>query len=284
MNFQKLFKLPRKNENAELYIGNGTIVMPDLCIPLNAISTIRIEKQRMKPLIAEIFIFIIGVFFIRIPIELFQILGTLGIVYGVVIGILTFISNQNRESYLKIRVHSGEIITLQQKDIEFLRRLADVIKEAIDDNAKISYVDMRTMKIKQNIKNMGTMGDVIGGKNSGNTISETSAGGNIVIGDGNETNDRSGNVITGNTVNTTGLSADDWAKLEKYFRTRCVELGKNHPAYKECLRMEQYARAKDAHGLKMHMQAVGKTILSAIISSATKYGMDRLLLTILQKG
>lgn len=37
MNFQKLFKLPEKNQNAKLYIGKGTIVMPDLCIPLNAI-------------------------------------------------------------------------------------------------------------------------------------------------------------------------------------------------------------------------------------------------------
>ena len=284
MNFQKLFKLPEKNQNAKLYIGKGTIVMPDLCIPLNAISTIRIEKQRAKPLASEICIFIVGIFCTKIPIELFQTLGTLGIIYGVVIGILTFISNRNRESYLKIRVHSGEIITLQQKNIEFLRRLADVIKEAIDGNAKISYVDMRTMKIKQNIKNMGTMGDVIGSKNSGNTFSGTSTGGDIIIGDGNEKNDHSGNIITGNTVKTTGLSADDWEKLEKYFRTRCVELGKNHPAYKECLRMEQYAREKDAHGLKMHMQAVGKTILSAIIASATKYGMDRLLLTILQKG
>lgn len=183
MDLKKLFKIPEIKENAKLYIGKGTIVMPDLCIPLNAISTIRIEKQRMKSLISEIFIFVVGIFFTRIPLELFQMLGALGIVYGIVIGVLTFILNQNRVSYLKIKVHSGETITLQQKNIEFLRTLADVIKEGIDDNAKISYVDMRTMKIEQNIKNMGTMGDVIGGKNSGNTISRTSAGGSIIIGD-----------------------------------------------------------------------------------------------------
>lgn len=70
-----------------------------------------------------------------------------------------------------IQVHARTMYRFEHKDLSFIRKVADVIGAALDDNAMVTYVDMRRTDAKQNFK----------GGSSFYSFGKNNAFGNVII-------------------------------------------------------------------------------------------------------
>lgn len=255
----KLKREVRYNDR-DLIVGNGTIITYNTCIPLNAVSAIQIRNRAKGSITKPIIMLIVGCVMAFIP--TLSLIGGIIAFCGLALLLIQLWENSMQKYGLVIQVHAGTTFTFEHKDLSFIRKIADIIREALDDNAELTYIDMRRTEVQQNFK----------GKNSFYSLGENNSFGNVIIGDHNHY--KEGSHDTTNSNNTTiVLTVDDWNKLERYFRIRSEELGRDHQAYTACKEMERYAKQKDAKGLRKFFTSVGKGVLTAVLAKAAEYGL-----------
>lgn len=257
-----------KDEN--FIVGNGTIVTKNICIPLNAISIIKIEGKNKRPLGKTIITIIIGFILTLIPV--IGLIGTIAFYYGLIKLVYLIIVNCLKKFGLVIQVHSGTSYVFEHKDIDFIRKIADVIRKGLDDTSSVTYISMGDSKIEHNFH--GNPSFFVFG--DGNTFGDMVMGGqnNITKQDSHTSYDSHDTINSNNTTNI--FSSEEWEKMEQYFQLRAEQLGRSSEAYKPCKRMEQYAKQKDAHRLRQFMKTIGKPMLRVIVEKATEYGIGAL--------
>lgn len=264
-----------KDEN--FIVGNGTIVTNNICIPLNAISIIKIEDKKKQSLRKAIITMIIGLLLCIIPVINF--IGGIVLLCGIITLIKLIWENSLQKYGLVIQVHSGMSYIFEHHDLNFIRKIADVIRKGLDDTSGVTYISMGNSKIEHNYN--GNPSFLSFGDNntfgSGNIFGSGNAVGDIVMGaNGSIIKKDSHDTIDSNNSEKI-FSTKEWEKMERYFQIRAEELGESNEAYQSCRRMQQYANKKDAQGLRTFMRIIGKSILTIVFGKATEYGIRSLL-------
>ena len=257
-----------KDEN--FIVGNGTLINKNICIPLQAISAIKIEGKKKLPLMGHIITALVGVAMMLIPI--LSMIGIAVFLIGLISLIVTIAANYLQKYELVIQVHSGMMYILEHKDLDFIRKIADIVRKGIDDTTGVTYIKVGEEKIIQNFNGDPSFYNF--GQN--NNFDKIQIGG-----DNNTINDES------NNTTSQGLTVDQWKKLEYYFRARAAEIGEANPAYQACKRMETCANQQDEKGLIRLIKMTGKTALPTIIEKASEYGVNGLfhiLASLMRKG
>ena len=247
-------------KDKDFIVGNGTIMTYDTCIPLHAVSVIKVRDKIKKPIANQIIILILGGIIQFVP--LLSFIGLILVLYGVLSLAIRLWENYMQKYALVIQVHAGGVYIFEHKDVGFLRKIADIIRQALDDSASVTYIDMRRTSVKQNFK----------GGSSFYSFGENNSFGPVITGTDTTYNEGSHDtIISGNTSIT--ITVDEWDKLERYFKTRGEELGRDHQAYPACKELEKYARKRDAKGMCEFLKSVGKGVLTAVLAKATESGL-----------
>lgn len=248
----------------DFIVGNGTIITYDTCIPLHAVSAIKIKDKERLPMTWGIVMIVVGILLLVLPLVSF--IGGILIVCGIILIAIRSWINSMQKYALVIQVHAGGLYIFEHADLGFIRKIADIIRQALDDGASITYINMRSTSVKQNFEGGSTFYSF--GKNN--------SFGHVITGNDNTVEGGVRNTINSNntTNNTTMIfTADEWNKLESYFRKRGEELGKDHQAYAACKELETYARNKDAKGMRTFLKSVGKGVVTAVLAKATESGL-----------
>ena len=250
-------------KDESLIIGKGTIISYNACIPLHAVSCIKIEGKKRKPLGKILVALIIGVVMLIIPV--LRIFG--GIVFSCAFLelVCTVIANYFGKCSLVIQTNSGTMLILEHPKIDFIKNVAEAIRKGLDDTAGVYYIHMKETKIVQKIKGNPSFYNF--GKDNQFVDSP------ITINGGHHSYEE--NVV--DSYNSSLFTDEEWEKLEHYFKLRAGELGEKAAAYNACKQMQQLSKEKNAKGLRKVMGAVGKEIVMAVIGSATEYGIAELL-------
>lgn len=258
-------------KDESFYIGNGTFITSNICIPLNAISVIKIVGKKETNLNQGFGMIVAGLLLLAIP--MLRIIGTIVLVCGVVVLGCLILGNYLQKNGLVIQVNSGASFLFEHKDIEFIRKIADIIRKGLDDTMQhTTYVDMSNSMINSNFNGNPTFQDF--GKH--NKFKDT-----VISGSSGDSENRQKRDV--NTYNQeSGLSEEEWNRIEKYFHQRAEELGKTNHAYSSCKQMEQYARKKDVEGLSKLMKSVGKTALFSILGKISEFGVKEIIQKIIQ--
>ena len=264
-----------KDEN--FIVGNGTIVTSNICIPLNAISIIKIEDKKKQSLRKAIITIIIGLLLCIIP--LINFIGGVVLLCGIVILIKVTLENSLQKYGLVIQVHSGMSYIFEHHDLNFIRKIADVIRKGLDDTSGVTYISMGNSKIEHNYN--GNPSFLSFGDNntfgSGNIFGSGNTVGDVVMGDNSSITKKDSHDTIDSNNSEKIFSTEEWKKMEKYFEIRAEELGETSEAYQTCKRMQQYANKKDAHGLRAFMRKIGKSMLMIVLEKSTEYGIRSLL-------
>lgn len=243
----------------DFIVGNGTILTYDRCISLHAVSMIKIQDKRKVSLTYPIIMIVLGLVMLFIP--LLSLIGGVLIFFGGLIVALLLWAAHMQMYGLEIVINTGAVCVFEHKDLEFIRKVADIIRKALDDCAVSTYIDMRGSKVKTNY---------VGGDFY--SFGKQNSFGDLIIGDDNRIEKESHNTTTINHA-TDVLTLEEWNRLERYFRIRGEELGNDHQAYPACKELEKYARNKDAKGMRAYLKSIGKTVFTAILTKATESGL-----------
>lgn len=276
--------LVRKEE--KFYIGDGAIIMKDMCIPLNAITMVHMESPQTS-IVGCIILMVAGIMALIPPINAFRVLGVLLLLFGALLIGITILVNKVRDYYLRIQLNSGKVITFSSKDHEFVKELMDTLCESIDNREKKVYVDMTENHIVQNIGEIHKETLNIDNSNSGNTVwgnwYSNIKGSNIVhTGDHSPVSDAGLDSHREKKVNQNGLTTEEWMRLELFFASRRKELGKEHPGYAACVELEKCSREHDAGGIKRLMKSVSKAVLKAILGTTMEGAVQEILLKLVK--
>lgn len=249
-------------KDESFYIGNGTFVTSDICIPLNAISTIKVQGKKTINLNLVLSMIAIGVLLLLIP--SLRIAGCFIFACGLVTLGCLFLLRYLDKYGLVIQVNSGVSYLFEHEDLEFIRKIADIIRKGLDDSMKnTTFVDMSNSMIKPNFN----------GNPSFQNFGENNQFDNTMItGSTGEARKDSHDTISNTTVNA--FSEEEWNKMETYFHKRAADLGEGNQAYLPCKKMELCARKKDLQGLWKLMKGIGKTTLVTVLEKMSESGVE----------
>lgn len=119
-------------KDESFYIGNGIFVTSDICIPLNAISTIKVKGKKTINLNLVLSMIAIGVLLLLIP--SLRIAGCFIFACGLVTLGCLFLLRYLDKYGLVIQVNSGVSYLFEHEDLEFIRKIADIIRKGLDDS------------------------------------------------------------------------------------------------------------------------------------------------------
>lgn len=276
--------LVRKEE--KFYIGDGAIVMRDMCVPLNAIAVIQTEAPQVSILGCVIFV-VLGIMALITPSDAIRTLGVIFLLCAALMFGVIILLNKTRDYFLRIQLNSGRVITFSSKDYEFIRELMDTLCESIDNREKKVYVDMTEKHIVQNIGEIHKETLHIDNSNSGNSVwgnwySNIKGSSIINTGDGSPVSDASQDSHTEKTAERNGMTEEEWMRLELFFASRSRELGKEHPGYAACAELEKCSRKHDAGGIRKIMQSVSKAVLKTLLGATVGGAVKEILLKVLK--
>lgn len=265
--FLKTQKSEKKTERC--FVGKGVFVTKDTSIPVNAISMIHVVEPPLIPLNSAIAFGILGLFLLFAKNDLFKGIGTLLIIIAIGLAFLSYFANKNRIFSLRIQAHSGFMVTIQSKDLEFIRELRAKFLEYINDSSKMTYIDVSKNAFlnMENVDMNYFYGDYQEIK--GNTI-----GGNFNAANGHATVNSVSVDGINNEVHVkqkvssvdSGLTERQWDQLAQYF----AEQSRTNQKYQEaCISLSQYAKKQDKTGIKGFMKKLGSKTMTEIISVAT---------------
>lgn len=281
--FKKFLQAMLVRKEEQFYIGDGAIIMKDMCVPLNAIAVIQMEAPQAS-IIGAVILIVLGMMALISP--TFRTLGIFVLLCGASMLGITILANKTRDYFLRIQLSSGRVITFSSKNHNFVKELMETLCDSIDNREKKVYVDMTENHIVQNIGEIHKETLYVDKSNSGNTVfgnwySNIKGSSIINTGDRSTVSDTDLDSHTENTTNQNGLTMEEWMRLELFFASRGKELGKEHPGYAACVELEKCSREHDAGGIKKMMQSVSKTVLRTILGT-TAGAIKEILLKVLK--
>lgn len=271
MDTTNFMKTPKSTERTEkCFVGKGVFVTKDTSIPVNAISMIHVTEPPIISLKSAIVFGIVGLLLLFFKGTLAKGFGVLLIIMAIALAGLIYFLNMNRIFSLRIQSHSGFMVTIQSKELEFIRELREKFLECINDSSKVTYIDASQHIINQNAGTID-MRKIYGDHQEikGNTI-----GGNFNAVNGQATvntvyidgNNNEGYVKQKASSVKNGLTDQQWEQLSKYF----AEQSRTNQKFQDaCISLSQYAKKQDTAGIKGFMKKLGSKTMTEIISTAT---------------
>lgn len=130
-----MMKENKKIIQPELQINDGLMSFQDTIIQCCNISKISIEEKEVKPPFLLFFILMVSIamFFIEDTLAI----GFGGIIFTVIVGMISYSSNLNRDMFLIISLNSGNNVNLFSEDQDFLSAALKAIVESMKENKKV---------------------------------------------------------------------------------------------------------------------------------------------------
>ena len=139
-------------KNTCFYIGKGVIQLVDACIPIKAVSNIDVKEVKDTSLIPALVLIVFGVIF-YLPGGMWQAVGTIIVVVGITALILGVLWNFFRPHLLKIQTYSGRVYQIAGKDIGYVRKSMEVVREKLENSNEeeggIYYLNFTDMEVSR---------------------------------------------------------------------------------------------------------------------------------------
>ncbi|MCM1256298.1 MAG: hypothetical protein NC307_00395 [Roseburia sp.] len=270
-----------KYKNTCFYIGKGVIQLADSCIPIKAISGIDVKEVKDTSLIPALVLIVLGVIF-YLPGGMWQVMGTVIVVVGIAALIVGVLWNFYRPHYLKIQVHSKKVYQIAGKDIGFVRKSMEIVREKIEDDQEgiyyLNFTDMEVshaenMDMVKLVMNNGRMAELKEGEDFAKKWKS-------MFFVRTRPSEYVENMGQGSSFFL--YTDDEWQILEDFFEKRCGELGMANEKYKPCQSLRDCSREKDA--VKMHktIKEMTKTTFQAVLGEDVDKSIQKLLLKVLK--
>ena len=269
-------------KNTCFYIGKGSIQLVDACIPIKSVSNIEVKEGKDTSLIPALALIVIGVIF-YLPGGIWQVMGTVIVVVGIVSLILGVMWNFFRPHFLKIQTHSGKVYEIAGKDIGYVRKSMEVVREKMenDQEGEIYYLNFTDMEVSR-VDNMDMVRLVM---NNGR-MAELKEGEDLAKKWKSmffvrvRPSEYMENIGQGDSFFL--YTDDEWEILEDFFEKRCGELGMANEKYKPCQSLKECAKEKDA--VKMHktIKSMTKTTFQTVLGEDVDKSIQKLLLKVLK--
>lgn len=269
-------------KNTCFYIGKGVIQLVDACIPIKAVSNIEVKEVKDTSLIPALVLIVFGVIF-YLPGGMWQAVGTGIVVVGITALILGVLWNFFRPHFLKIQTYSGKIYQIAGKDIGYVRKSMEVVREKLqkdqeDDIYYLNFTDMEvsrveTMDMVKLVMNNSRRAEV---KTGNNTAAKWKSMFFI--------RERASGYVENIPQKTNSFiyTDDEWKTLEDFFNRRCNELGMATPQYKPCQSLKECAREKDAEKMHDTIKGMTKTTFQTVLGEDVDKSLQMLLLKVMK--
>lgn len=178
---------------------------------------------------------------------------------------------------MKIKLVSGDIFTIGDRDEQFIDKIIEVLRDAaVNDSAKYSIsMDARTIQYYQN------NGVIIISSGDPNWITTYSAGEKKTL---NNVTVEDSSVGSGNQYDIKqGLTEDEWATLNWYFIECQAMYTKQTKQFKACTEILHTIEKRDAPSLKKTLRDIGDSVLNGIVSTGAGFAMSQAAKIILDK-
>lgn len=265
----------------KFYVGEGILRCDNYFISLDSVCMVEMGR-RQNSVARYIFMIAIGILLSMFfyPIAVLKItFGIYGLTLGVslvILGILAicfvYKSNEKIPYSLSIHLSDNSTYSYHSMDKDFLLDVMNVIQSCINDRKGGYNILMNQGKIERNDSSI----------NIGNMDSFS---GNIIGAGGSNTISGNGDNIVNKPIKgkNTGITAEEWMNLEKYFIMRQNEFAKSDIYYKICGNLATYSQRKDASNIKKYLQTIGKEAVKIIFSVGTNVAAMQIVKPIINK-
>ena len=264
------------------YIGKGSIQFVDACIPVKSVSNIEVKEVKDTSLIPALVLIVIGVVF-YLPGGIWQTAGTVIVIAGIAALLFGVLWNFFRPHFLKIQTHSGKVYEIAGKDIGYVRKSMEVVREKMEDGQEgeiyyLNFTDMEVSRVEKMdmvklVMNNGRMAE----RKEGEDLAQKWKSMFFVRVRSSEYVE---NIGQGKSFFL--YTDDEWKILEDFFEKRCSELGMANEKYKPCQSLKECAGEKDA--VKMHktIKNMTKITFQAVLGEDVDKSIQKLLLKVLK--
>ncbi len=241
-------------------VSDGILKCQNYFIPLDSISLVEMARIQLSPW------FSIGIFFFGLFVSVFNVFvyrehntqipytGFL-IGFGFVLSASVIFLNTKLPYTMTIRLNNNLYCTYMNRNKRFIQDIMDKMQECIN-NRKGEYTFMLNQgKIEYNDNHSINIGGGVGGDF-------------IASGANKEIHENSHNIIN-RPQNKTGITAEDWVNLEKYFIMKQQDFPIGDRNYKICNNLITYTQKKDAGKIKSYLQTIGKEALRMLFVAGT---------------
>ena len=254
-------------KNTCFYIGKGVIQLVDACIPIKAVSNIDVKEVKDTSLIPALVLIVFGVIF-YLPGGMWQAVGTIIVVVGITALILGVLWNFFRPHLLKIQTYSGRVYQIAGKDIGYVRKSMEVVREKLENSNEeeggiyyLNFTDMEvsrveTMDMVKLVMNNSRRAEIKPGENTAEKWKSM-----FFI------RERPSVYVENITEKTISFfyTDDEWKMLEDFFERRCSELGMANPQYKSCFSLKECAAERDAAKMHETIKNMTKTTFQIVL-------------------
>ncbi|MGY3667148.1 MAG: hypothetical protein ACXAHE_25825 [Roseburia sp. 1XD42-69] len=271
-------------KNTCFYIGKGVIQLVDACIPIKAVSNIDVKEVKDTSLIPALVLIVFGVIF-YLPGGMWQAVGTIIVVVGITALILGVLWNFFRPHLLKIQTYSGRVYQIAGKDIGYVRKSMEVVREKLENSNEeeagiyyLNFTDMEvsrveTMDMVKLVMNNSRRAEIKPGENTAEKWKSM-----FFI------RERPSVYVENITEKTISFfyTDDEWKMLEDFFERRCSELGMANPQYKSCFSLKECAAERDAAKMHETIKNMTKTTFQIVLGEDVDKSIQKLLLKVMK--
>lgn len=269
-------------EGENFYVGDGLLCFENYFIPLSALSMVEFTVSKEKPIINYIIMVICGLFLVIFPFSFFRVIGLSAILMGVLGIVLMTWLNKNRDYYLSLLLNNGKKLYFKHKDKEFLKNVMTVIRNCINKQNVVNFIDMRQGVIEQNIGDVKEM--IFNNINSNNTnngsINIGNTGANIFSGGENS---NFSDIIAGDNNEINILTQTEWKQLSDFFEKRKTDFTEEDYKRGICERLERYAKEQKTSKMKSYLKEIGNSVMKSILGGVATRGIIEIIAKVVEK-
>lgn len=263
------------------YVGEGILRCDNYFISLDSICVVELGRRQnsIASLILLILIGIIICVFSLLLCILNILVGISGMLIGILLVALGFLgiyytrkSNEKIPYSMIIHLSDNSTYAYHCLNKKFILDIMDVIQACINDRRGGYNILMNQGKIERN-------------NNSINIGNMDNFGGNIIGAGGSNTISGNGDNVVNKSVkrNDTGLTAEDWMNLEKFFMMRRKEFPADDKNYKICSNLVACSQRKDVGTMKRYLQTIGNEAVRLIFTASTNVAAMEVVRPIINK-
>lgn len=262
LHLMDLFKLQNMKSISgdNFVVRNGILQCQNYFIPLDSISIVEMARIQISPW-TSICILLIGLFLSIYNIYLYKEyyvtlnFATPLVFLGFILTFFVIFLNTKLPYTLTIRLNNNIFCTYMNNNKKFIQDIMIKMQECIN-NRKGEYKFML---------NQGTIE-----YNDNHSINiEGGVGRDFIAPGANKTTYKNSQNEINKQQSKTGMTAEDWMNLEKYFIMRQQEFLIGDRNYKICSNLITYSQRKDAGKIKEYLHKIGKEGIRMLFTAST---------------
>ena len=233
-------------------IDEGILSWDNFFVPIKHVVIVSKYVDKKVSIGSAILIIVLGMLLMAMPSGL-KILGVMFLLCGIILLVLLMIIAKQRRFYVKIKLVSGDIFTIGDRDEQFIDKIIEVLRDAVvNDSAKYSIsMDARTIQYYQN-------NGVISSGDS-NWITTYSAGEEKTLNNSTDTKTSDAPIENTKTAEETGkITNIEWSQLNSYIERIMSGVDDTEVFYKALKQLHMASSEKDKEKALEAVREMGK--------------------------